>query len=387
MISFALTGLIWGCSILCWPPHQVVVSGASLLAFGCFGAPEQRRQSNKILLTEKVFMNAEIRHTSTNGNGDASEYDGRRGQETKWNSLWNEQFELLKQYKNHHGDCLVPKSYTTRDGVHLGKWVDNQRLQYKNFQKGKKSALTQERIEKLESIGFVWEVQSQWNGQFKLLQQYKNDHGDCLVPRRCTTSAGTNLGRWVNTQRQQYKKFEEGKPSHMTQERIDKLESIGFVWDAQESQWNELFELLQLYKNDHGDCLVPHNYTTSAGVNLGLWVTKQRQQYKKSQEGKPSHMVQERIKKLESIGFVWDLQESQWNEQFEVLQQYKKDDGDCHVPQSYTTKDGVNLGRWVHNQRLQYKKFQEGKPSSMTQERIETLERIGFPWSSSQKRV
>jgi len=220
------------------------------------------------------------------------------------------QFDLLQQYKNDSGDCLVPIHFTTDDGINLGIWVNNQRLDYRKLQKGKQSTMTEKRIEQLESIGFVWEVQeSKWNEQFELLQQYKIDHGDCLVSNRYTTSNGVKLGVWIHTQRKQYKKFQEGEQSAMTHKRIEKLESIGFVWDALESQWNEQFELLQQYKIDHGDCLVPYRYTTKDGVNLGKWVSTQRQEYKKLQEEKLSAITQERIEKLESIGFVWEVQE------------------------------------------------------------------------------
>jgi len=38
----------------------------------------------------------------------------------------------------------------------------------------------------------------------------------------------------VRTQREQYKLLKEGKISHMTQDRIDSLEELGFVWSLHE---------------------------------------------------------------------------------------------------------------------------------------------------------
>ena len=38
----------------------------------------------------------------------------------------------------------------------LGGWVNNQRTQYKKFQRGEKSSITKERISRLDDIGFVW---------------------------------------------------------------------------------------------------------------------------------------------------------------------------------------------------------------------------------------
>ena len=43
----------------------------------------------------------------------------------------------------------------------------------------------------------------------------------------------------------------------LTAERKAKLDSIGFVWEPYDEQWNEMFEKLKAYKREHGDCLVP----------------------------------------------------------------------------------------------------------------------------------
>ena len=98
----------------------------------------------------------------------------------------------------------------------------------------------------------------------------------------------------------------------MTEERINKLEAVGFDWDPRETQWNLSYELLQQYKEDKGDSLVPKSYAVD-GVALGLWVHTQRQEYRKLQEGKPSSMTEERMNKLEAVGFDWDLLKTQWN--------------------------------------------------------------------------
>ena len=39
------------------------------------------------------------------------------------------------------------------------------------------------------------------------------------------------LGTWVDRQRREKKKFDKGEKSSMTQERIDKLDEVGFVWN------------------------------------------------------------------------------------------------------------------------------------------------------------
>ena len=58
---------------------------------------------------------------------------------------WETQFNELVQYKAKHGDCNVP-----RKQGQFGRWVDKQRFNYK---KGK---LSQDRINRLNGIGFDW---------------------------------------------------------------------------------------------------------------------------------------------------------------------------------------------------------------------------------------
>jgi len=65
------------------------------------------------------------------------------------------------------------------------------------------------------------------------------------------------LGVWVNKQRVQYKKFMEGKASNMTQDRIDSLNDIGFIWDPLQDAFDRRLSELVEYKEVNGDCNVP----------------------------------------------------------------------------------------------------------------------------------
>ena len=60
------------------------------------------------------------------------------------------------------------------------------------------------------------------------------------------------LGIWVSYQRQQYKKFQQDpSTSHMTQERIERLESIGFKWNDRFLKTNAC--LSEEYDDDNDD--------------------------------------------------------------------------------------------------------------------------------------
>jgi len=133
-------------------------------------------------------------------------------------------FAELKEYKRIHGHCNI-----SRETRGLGIWVKNQRREYRLRLEGKRFALTPERIEALNSLGFAWDRNSiKWSTKFQEMVRYKNEHGNCLVPRSCKENP--ELGRWVNTQRVEYKRLQDGKRSALTDERIAMLDSIGFVW-------------------------------------------------------------------------------------------------------------------------------------------------------------
>ena len=68
-------------------------------------------------------------------------------------SIWSVQFQQLCDYKVQFGHCLVPEEYSA--SPKLGEWVSNQRRNYRFYYKGKPSAMTEEHIHELESIGFV----------------------------------------------------------------------------------------------------------------------------------------------------------------------------------------------------------------------------------------
>ena len=142
---------------------------------------------------------------------------------------WETKFNELVAYKDTHGgSCNVPRGYA--ENPQLGNWVNNQRKQYKKFQQDPStSPMTQERIERLESIAFEWGVtlSAEWGTKFNELVAYKDAHGgSCNVPTK-GYAENPQLGNWVSTQRRQYKKFQQDpSTSQMTQERIERLESI-----------------------------------------------------------------------------------------------------------------------------------------------------------------
>lgn len=204
----------------------------------------------------------------------------------------------------------------------------------------------------------------EWGSRFQELLRYKEEHG--------TTNVAWNdgkLGTWVVKQRAQYKLWTENKHSQMTESRIRLLNSIDFQWSLY-NKWDDKFDELLKYKEQHGHANVPKNYGP-----LGVWVGDQRTQYKLLKKNRYSRMTIERFKLLESIGFEWSIFKG-WEDKFRELIDYKVANGHTNIP----VRDGP-LGVWVGNQRTQYRMYRENKRSSMNPRRIELLESVGFEWS------
>jgi hypothetical protein len=205
------------------------------------------------------------------------------------------------------------------------------------------------------------------------LVDYRNIHGHCNVPQHC--SQHTKLAKWVQTQRCQYRLHSKGKSSPMTTFRIQELESLDFEWDSHGAAWEARLSDLVDYRNIHGHCNVPQNYSENS--KLANWVQTQRCQYRLHLRGKSCPMTIFRIQGLESLGFEWDSKCAvTWEARLNELADYRKIHGHCDVPMRYS--ENTKLADWVTTQRCQYRLHLEGKRSYLTLSRLQALEMIGL---------
>jgi hypothetical protein len=436
-------------------------------------------------------------------------------------------------------DCLVPKRYT--EDPKLGTWVETQRVQWKKLPRTEaeqgevvtpNKRLNDERLRRLEAVGFAWSAKNirkpkpaspanmsppkarksasateasaraearqrsndaTWNEMYNRLVEYKEKHGDCLVPKKCTEDP--KLAIWVETQRnlnnRDYKAkpktepafnevsadaaslpppvegktpeewaeemanaendlapseiealqeaasmdvehqvaaaamevvnevtavpMEDSKPAaeeaadatgmltngkRLSQERKEKLDALGFIWSLRikrvDDHWDDMYQQLLEYKEKHGDCLVPSRYELN--FKLGKWVETQRYEYTKmqraaeqtgdSKEEEPDsgtnlpsnpRLTVERRHRLEAIGFEWKVKhkmkryyDRQWDTMFDKLLKFKEENGSCLVPKRYPPD--IKLGTWVHTQRIQYRKYLAGTACTMEEQREDAEE-------------
>ena len=102
-----------------------------------------------------------------------------------------------------------------------------------------KSNLTKERRDKLNKIGFVWQagkgghglpIDRLWKIRVKELKEFKKENKHCRVPKRYPQNKA--LARWVQNQRMAFKKWQKKEKSSLTDERVDELNEIDFVWEV-----------------------------------------------------------------------------------------------------------------------------------------------------------
>ncbi|KAG7357344.1 helicase domain protein [Nitzschia inconspicua] len=150
----------------------------------------------------------------------------------------------------------------------------------------------------------------QWLQRFQELVEYKGRFGSCHVPHNWEHNVP--LAQWVKRQRYQYTLREDGKHSTLTDDRKRALDDIGFVWSSHTAVWLERLDELRLFKEEFGHCNVPKNF--HANKALAVWIKSQRRQYKLFQRGKQGTMTEERVAKLNELGFVWDPRSTAFSE-------------------------------------------------------------------------
>jgi hypothetical protein len=136
-----------------------------------------------------------------------------------WNlveAAWDEGFLALQKYFAIEGHTRVPQKHI-EDGFRLGQWVSNQR--------SRKSTLSAEQIERLESVRWVWNGRDAiWEDCFEALKRYVAREGHCRVPYDHKED-GIGLGTWV---RHQKRDDRSNSP-----ERMAKLEGLpGWEWNT-----------------------------------------------------------------------------------------------------------------------------------------------------------
>lgn len=221
----------------------------------------------------------------------------------------------------------------------LGAWCNTQRIARK------KGTLSADAVDRLDRIGFEWEVQdTRWMKNFSDLKDFVEREGH--IPKRGEDA----LSRWCNTQRQARKK------GLLSVERVALLDSLNFWWEKDlEEAWLASWEETLAFYEKKG------RWPTLSDGPLGSWLNTQRKARRRGL------LSEERARRMEKAGLLWGTDEI-WSLNYEKLKTYHLQTG--RWP---TVREG-KLGTWCFVQRRAQRK------NELSRERKKLLDAIGFPW-------
>jgi len=196
---------------------------------------------------------------------------------------WLKHYEELKEFKEKYGHCRVPGA--SKEYSALNKWVLKQRS---------RKYLPENRRELLDKLGLFEDKKvSLWNKNFEQLVNFKQQHGHMHVSKFYTNNKEL-LNFVKNIKRIKNK---------LSKERIQSLNTIGFIWNLANNGhnlklesnyplWLQRYKELNKYKEKYGHCRVPAK--SKEYPQLGNWVSKQRL---------AKNLPENRRKLLDTIGF------------------------------------------------------------------------------------
>jgi superfamily II DNA or RNA helicase len=232
----------------------------------------------------------------------------------------------------------------------IGSWCAVQRTKYWT----KDSALTQERIAKLNAAGFDWgegNTDLSWDERFQQAVQFYKDNGEW---------PGSNdgpIGRWAVWQQVLHRT----KNTALTQERIAKLNAVGFDWGKPRGSLLErLDEYIQRAEAFYAKTGTWRNFSKADVVGA---VNKIRD-YK-------SDLSPEHIKRLEKIEFPM---ESLLPGTVEAVEAH------LQTATAYYKNNG-GWDRWTRDRGAQRAvSYLQSNKQKLTDAQLQQCEAINFPW-------
>jgi len=375
--------------------------------------------------------------------------------------LFQKRIQQLHAFQKKYGHGSIPSPY--KPNPSLGIWAANLRRQHALSLRAEETNrpyigyLTSERYQTLIKEGFEFTSLTERQFQLRLteLQEFKVRFGHCNVPEKWDENLG--LGAWVSNIRSLYKrrrriqqqqtnesreapkkkqkmvrrnrnillhKVQPNKKklkrssrfSHLDDERIQLLESMGFSWSANDRKWYEMLEwckvygILNRYLDDSK--LITHDVDSSDDSNGGEIDSQQATVDIKNELNHTLlldsyHQFVGNIQDQSIISTFHPSDEilplfldGSYTKQNEKVQSPKYTLDESSIDYRISPNDTLHypLRIWMINQRSNYNRLDRSSsrnerqrlpptfslsmiPSTMTQQRQEALESINFPWS------
>ena len=254
----------------------------------------------------------------------------------KWLKAYGEVERLYRE--NHH--LNISPTYIF-EGIRLNEWLKTQIEAYYGKRKRVLTAQQRELLEKIGIAHYSTVNDRKWHENYLAFCDYIKENSTTEIPTDYRTSNGVLLNRWVNAQRKKY------KSDQLTDEQITLLEKIGFKWQI--DIFEQSFSHAEKYYNEHGDLNLRYDYITEDGFALGKWLKGLRQRKK---DGRLSEY---QIKKLDSIGMIWDKLASDFQMAVQECTSYYAEHGDLNIPKDYVSRNGIKLSYWIDSKRAAFR--------------------------------
>lgn len=264
---------------------------------------------------------------------------------------WAGELTRLKRHIARTGQALIPNPCP--EDPELGDWAERQRLARK------REKLAPARLEELERLGFVWDLEAHaWTLEMTRFQRFIDQNGHARIPDPCPEEP--ELSEWAERVRHLHKK------GRLQPERMEELERLGFVWDPARLLWDERCSALEVFFAAHGHFDPSRN--APEDPELTVWIKGVRASREKGR------LEADKQARLEAIGFIWDGRQAAWEARFQALARFRAARNHCLVPARW--EEDPDLARWVEQQRREY------RANQLPTDRIARLEALGFLWDS-----
>jgi superfamily II DNA or RNA helicase len=248
---------------------------------------------------------------------------------------WEYKYQLCVEFEKN--DKLI--GTTKYKNISIGTWIDRQRQNYK------KDKLTSVQIEKLQKLDSFKTLHDKWEETYKLCLKYQKT--DKIIGN--TKYKNVAIGRWMDKQKQNYKK------DKLSKDQIEKLQKLD-SFKTLDDRWEETYNLCLKYQKT--DKIIGN--TKYKNVLIGRWLENQKQNYKKDKLSKDQI---EKLQKLDSFKTLDDI----WEETYLLCLKYQKTD----KIKKNTKYKNVAIGGWMSKQRHNYK-----KGIRLTDDRLEKLKKL-----------
>lgn len=168
-----------------------------------------------------------------------------------------------------------------------------------------------------------------WHVVFAVVKQFHDQHGHLDVPADLRAvppegGPGTLVRPWLNNQRPRL------KAGRTTEEQKNKLDSVGFIWDAEAAEWIEKYRLACRFNQAHGHLAVtkPHVRENREWEPLLTWLRTQARLHA------AQRLSGTRVALLDRIGMPWverPGREHHWNQRLQQVDAFRREHGHTHM--------------------------------------------------------